>query len=60
MFFDPLVSLVQHTSQIGLAFLQLLLQSHSHVLFNITQPGLVQNRGNFKLKIIIILQGCSA
>lgn len=40
MFLDPLVSFVQHASQIPLAFLQLLLQGHPHVLLNVTEPGL--------------------
>ena len=35
MFFDPLVALVEHALQAVLAFLQLLLQRHAHVLLDV-------------------------
>ena len=40
VFLHPLVSFTQHPSQAVLGTLQLFLQSHPHVLLNVTQPRL--------------------
>ena len=40
MLFDPLVPLVEHAPQVGLALLELLLEGGAHVLLYVAQPCL--------------------